>query len=167
LQKELNETSKLLATTEEELRRCQYELKERDFIISEQKKAGREDKLNVDNRLVVNNFQTELLQQLGSLGNTVTTSVSQQNEQLQCIEKFFHSFLDIHKKVDARLTGLKETVTVNKTFLDGHVSSTESITTDAKRKWLEFSKQAENDEKDSADFSDAKHCRMESLLQQW
>ncbi|KAL7003413.1 hypothetical protein U1Q18_004569 [Sarracenia purpurea var. burkii] len=114
---------------------------------------GRENKRNVDNRLVVNNFQTELLQQLGSLGNTVATSVFQQNEQLQCIEKFFHSFFDIHKKVDARLTGLKETVTVNKTFLDGHVSSRESITTDAKRKWQEFSKQAENDAKDSAEFS--------------
>ncbi|KAL6961509.1 hypothetical protein U1Q18_039279, partial [Sarracenia purpurea var. burkii] len=130
-------------------------------------KIGREGKLNIDNRLVVNNFQTELLQQLGSLGNTVATSVSQQNEQLLCIEKFCHSFLDIHKKVDARLTGLNETVTANKTFLDGHVSSKESITTDAKRKWLEFSKQAENDAKDSADFSAAKHCRMESLLQQW
>ncbi|KAL6960201.1 hypothetical protein U1Q18_046168, partial [Sarracenia purpurea var. burkii] len=128
---------------------------------------GREGKLNIDNRLVVNNFQTELLQQLGSLGNTVATSVSQQNEQLLCIEKFCHSFLDIHKKVDAQLTGLNETVTANKTILDGHVSSKESITTDAKRKWLEFSKQAENDAKDSADFSAAKHCRMESLLQQW
>ncbi|KAA8516740.1 hypothetical protein F0562_017062 [Nyssa sinensis] len=68
--------------------------------------------------------------------------------------------------VDARLIGLRETVIGNKTFLDGHVSSMEGITTDAKRKWHEFSMQAENDAKDSADFSAAKHCRMELLLQQ-
>ncbi|PSR98522.1 Kinesin-like protein [Actinidia chinensis var. chinensis] len=68
--------------------------------------------------------------------------------------------------VDARLSGLKETVIGNKTFLDGHVSSMEGITTDAKRKWQEFSMQAENDSRDSADFSAAKHCRMELLLQQ-
>lgn len=40
MQKNLNQTSKLLANTEEELKRCQYALKERDFIILEQKKAG-------------------------------------------------------------------------------------------------------------------------------
>ncbi|GFZ02508.1 P-loop containing nucleoside triphosphate hydrolases superfamily protein [Actinidia rufa] len=365
-EKNLNKTSKLLASTEDELRRCQYALEERDFIISEQKKAenalahqacvlrsdlekslqdnaslhlkiAREDKLNVENRSVVNNFHTELVQQLGSLCNTVTASTSQQNEHLQSIEKLCHSFLDIHNKavtdlkrkmmassalyishveavqnvvrlhnassnagleeisasissnahsleqllaaeaieansvfddlqgtlsshqgemaqfarelrqrfnvsiehlknitdftsgvvcelteesrklqnhaaqideiqtisiadfrkayeeqsnsdaekliadvtnlvsdhirrqkelVDARLSGLKETVIGNKTFLDGHVSSMEGITTDAKRKWQEFSMQAENDSKDSADFSAAKHCRMELLLQQ-
>ena len=69
--------------------------------------------------------------------------------------------------MDARLSGLNETVIGNKTFLDGHVSSMEGITTDAKRKWQEFSMQAENDAKDSADFSAAKHCRTELLLQQW
>ncbi|KAH7854811.1 hypothetical protein Vadar_018028 [Vaccinium darrowii] len=362
----LNQTSKLLAGTEEELRRCQYALKERDFVISEHKKAenalahqacvlrsdlekslqdnallytkiAREDKLNVDNRSVVNDFQSNLVQQLGSLSNTVATSMSRQNEHLQCIEKLCQSFLDIHNKaimdlkkkmtasgalyishieavqnvvrlhnassnagleeisasvsshassigqvlaaeavkansifedlqgtlsthqgemahfardlrqrfnvsmehskniseftngflhklmeesgklqshvtsiddiqtrsivefqkayeeqsksnaekliadvtglvsnhirsqkdlVDARLIRLKETVVGNKTFLDGHVSSMEGITTDAKRKWQELYLQADNDAKDSADFSAAKHCRMELLLQQ-
>lgn len=69
--------------------------------------------------------------------------------------------------MDARLISLKETVVGNKKFLDGHVSSMEGITTDAKRKWQELSLQADNDAKDSADFSAAKHCRMELLLQQW
>ena len=69
--------------------------------------------------------------------------------------------------MDARLSGFKETVIGNKTFLDGHVSSMEGITTDAKRKWQEFSMQAENDAKDSADFSAAKHCRLELLIQKW
>ncbi|XP_058204885.1 kinesin-like protein KIN-5C [Rhododendron vialii] len=362
----LNQTSKSLACTEEELRRCQYALKERDFVISEHKKAenalahqacvlrsdlekslqdnallyskiAREDKLNVDNRSVVNDFQADLVQQLGSLCNTLATSMSRQNEHLQCIEKLCQSFLDIHNKaimdlkkkmtasralyishieaiqnvvrlhnassdagleeisasvssnassieqflaaeaveansifedlqgtlsthqgemahfardlrqrfnvsiehsknmseftngflhklmeesgklqshvtkiddiqsrsivefqkayeeqsksvaekliadvtglvsnhirrqkdlVDARLISLKETVVGNKKFLDGHVSSMEGITTDAKRKWQELSLQADNDAKDSADFSAAKHCRMELLLQQ-
>lgn len=40
MQKSLYQTSKLLANTEEELRKCRYALKERDFVISEQKKAG-------------------------------------------------------------------------------------------------------------------------------
>ncbi|MFS8029311.1 putative kinesin-like protein [Helianthus anomalus] len=67
--------------------------------------------------------------------------------------------------VDARLAGIRETAAGNKTVLDGHVSSIEGSTMDAKRKWQEFSLQAENDAKDSADFSAAKHCRFELLLQ--
>lgn len=69
--------------------------------------------------------------------------------------------------MDTRLVSLRETAAQNKTFLDGHVSSLEGISTDAKRKWQEFSSQAENEAKDSADYSAAKHCRMELLLQQW
>ncbi|XP_034695034.1 kinesin-like protein KIN-5C [Vitis riparia] len=365
-QKNLNHTSRLLASTEEELKRVQYALKERDFIISEQRKAenalthqacvlrsdlekslqdnaslfykiDREDKLNASNRSVVNSFQAELAQQISSLCNTVATSMSQQNEHLQCIETLCHSFLDTHQKavldlkkkvmaskalyishieavqnvvrlhksssnasleeissltssnvqsieefldgeaveansifdelqgtlstqqgelalfardlrqrfhasmektrgisefthgflhnlleesrklenhatiaeetqmksiaefqkayeeqsksdaekliadmtnlvskhirrqkelVDARLVDLRETAIGNKVSLDGHVSSMDGITTEAKRKWEEFSMEAENDAKDSAVFAAAKHCRMELLLQQ-
>lgn len=39
-QKELEKTSNLLASTQESLRKCQYVVKERDFVISEQKRAG-------------------------------------------------------------------------------------------------------------------------------
>jgi len=60
---------------------------------------GREDKLSSDNRAVVNNFQAELAQKVGSLCNTVTTSLSQQNGHLQGVEKLCHSFLGIHDKV--------------------------------------------------------------------
>ncbi|XP_057949192.1 kinesin-like protein KIN-5C [Malania oleifera] len=365
-QKKLKETGELLASTEEELKRCQYALKERDYIISEQRKAenalahqacvlrsdlekslqdnaslflkiAREDKLNANNRSVVNNFQAQLAQQIGSLCNTVSTSMSQQHEHLQGAEEQCHSFLSIHNNtvidlkkkvvasralfmshieavqnvvrlhkasfdagleeissmtssnahsieqflaaeageagsmfddlqsalathqgemalfarelrqrfhlsiehtrdiskytdgflhklleesgrleshageadqiqmnsidefqkayeeqsksdaekliadvtnlvsshirrqkelVDARLIGLKETVVCNKEFLDGHISSLHGITSDAKRKWQEFSKQAESDASDNADFSAAKHCRMELFLQQ-
>lgn len=60
---------------------------------------GREDKLNLDNRAVVNNFQVELTQQVGSLRNTVATSLSRQNEHLECVENLCHSFMGIHDKV--------------------------------------------------------------------
>ncbi|KAL3327512.1 hypothetical protein AABB24_035276 [Solanum stoloniferum] len=364
-QKQLNQTSKLLAYTEEQLRQNLYTLKERDFIISEQKKAenalahqacvlradleksiqenaslfqkiAREDKLGTDNRSVVDNFQTELAKQLGSLSSTVATSVSRQSEHLHHVEKICYNFLESHEKaaldltnkinsskalyishveamqnvvklhkatsnaaleeistlassnsistkeyldaesveanlifdelqstlsthqgemahfarelrqrfndstehltniseiiqgffdklleeskrlerhsttadeiqmksiaefekayeeqsrsdaekliaevtslvsnhmrrqkelVGARLGDLRETVSGNKTFLDGHVSSMEGITTDAKRKWQDFYTQAEGETKENADFSAAKHCRMELLMQ--
>ncbi|KAJ6425583.1 hypothetical protein OIU84_026207 [Salix udensis] len=365
-EKNFNQTIKLLMSTEEELKKCRYSLKERDFIISEQRKAenalahqacvlrsdlekalqdnaslyqkiGREDKLSSDNRSVVDNFRTELSQQIVSLCNMVATSICQQNEHLQCVQDLGNSFLDRHRKsieelkkklsssravyishieavqnvvrlhnagsiagleeisllasssaqtikdhlasesgqvssifdelqntlsthqgevalfaremrqrfhvsseqrkevseymngfldkileqckslenhavqadavqmkniadfqkayeeqsksdaeklvadinnlvsnhlqrqkelVDARLVDLRETATGNKAVLDGHVSSMEYVSTDAKRKWQEFSMQTENDAKDIADYSVTKHCRMESLLQQ-
>lgn len=40
MQKNLNQTGKLLANTEEEVKKCWYALKEKDFVISEQRKAG-------------------------------------------------------------------------------------------------------------------------------
>ncbi|PHU05646.1 putative kDa kinesin-related protein [Capsicum chinense] len=364
-QKQLNQTTSLLANTEEELRQSKYSLKERDFIICEQKKAenalaqqacvlraqlekslqdnaslflkiAREDKLSVDNRSVVNNFQTDLAKQLGFLSSSVATSVCQQNEHIQCVEKFCHNFLESHDKavvdlkkkirasralyvshleamqnvvklhkassiasleeisalassnsisikefldaegleanslfdelqsilsihqgemalfagelrqrfhdttehlvniseiiqnffdklmeeskklerhastvdeiqtkfisefeaayeeqskaeaekliadmttlvsnhlhrqkelVGTRLVDLRETVAGNKTFLDGHVSSMEGITTVAKRKWHDYSTQAGSSTNENADFSAAKHCRMELLMQ--
>ncbi|XP_055808788.1 kinesin-like protein KIN-5C isoform X1 [Solanum dulcamara] len=132
-QKHLNQTTSLLANAEEELRQNKYTLKERDFIICEQKKAenalaqqacilrsqlekslqenaslflkiAREDKLSADNRSVVNNFQTDLAKQLGFLSNSVATSVCRQNEHLQCVEKFCHNFLESHDKAVVDLT---------------------------------------------------------------
>ncbi|RYQ83440.1 hypothetical protein Ahy_B10g102123 isoform E [Arachis hypogaea] len=140
LQKNLNKTSELLTNTEDELRRSQYTVKEKDFIISVQRKAenalahqacvlradlekvlqdnaslflkiGREDKLNLDNRAVVNNFQAELAQQVGYLCNIVATSLSEQSEHLKCVEKLCHSFLGVHDKVvldlKNKVTGLR------------------------------------------------------------
>ncbi|KAI7748783.1 hypothetical protein M8C21_013644 [Ambrosia artemisiifolia] len=339
----LNQTNDVLANTEETLKKCQYALKERDFIIQEQQKAenalaqqacilradlekslqdnaslfmkiAREDTLNATNRSVVDKFESELAQDVGSLCNMVAASVSQQNDQLQCIEKFCDTLININNKaisdlkkkvsdsrnlyishvedmenvvrlhkasangsledisakaisnarsveellaeeaskgqsifdelqgtistqqgeivafaralrklmveskelgnhanhvdeiqtkniddfqkayeeqsrsdaqkliadvtslvsshmsrqkqmVDACLAGIRETAAESKTVLDGHASSIEGITTDAKRKWQEFSLQSENDARDSADFSAAKHCRFELLLQ--
>lgn len=61
--------------------------------------VGREDKLNADNRLVVNNFQVELSQQIGLLCNLVETSLSEQKEHLMRVEKLSHSLTGIHEKV--------------------------------------------------------------------
>ncbi|GJR30317.1 kinesin-like protein KIN-5C [Tanacetum coccineum] len=58
--------------------------------------------------------------------------------------------------VDARLADIKETAAGSKIVSDGQVFSMERITTDAKRKWEQFSLQAENDTKENADFSAAK-----------
>ncbi|GFP82719.1 125 kDa kinesin-related protein [Phtheirospermum japonicum] len=121
-QNNLNLTSKLLANTEDDLKQCQYSLKEREFIISEQIKAenalahqacvlradleksqkdnaslflkiSREDKLNADNRSTVDSFQADLAQQLVTLSSSLTASVSRQNEHLQCVENLCNSFL--------------------------------------------------------------------------
>ncbi|CAA0822513.1 Probable 125 kDa kinesin-related protein [Striga hermonthica] len=364
-QSDLNLTSKLLANTEDDLKKCQYSLKERDFVISEQKKSenalahqacvlradlekaqkdnaslflkiAREDKLNADNRSTVDTFQSDLAQKLATLCSSLTASVSQQTEHLQCVENLCNSFLQVHDKVslelkkkvdssrvlylshfeavqnfvrlhkagsnaaleelsalasstslsveeflaaeaaeakavlddlqdtltsqqaemahlarelrqrfhasiehltntsesvhasvdklqeeskklqhhateldeiqtkciaefqkayeeqsrseaekliadmtslvtdcmlrqkemvDKRLEDLKDSATGNKMFLDGHVSTIDGITTDLKRKWQDSFMQAESSFKDNADFSAAKHCRMELLVQ--
>lgn len=69
-------------------------------------------------------------------------------------------------QVDTKLVDLRESGIKNKSFLDGHVSSMGEIVTHAKRKWQAFCIQAEKDTKDTADYSAAKHCRMEVLLRQ-
>ncbi|KAL9332105.1 hypothetical protein ACSQ67_001715 [Phaseolus vulgaris] len=152
-EKNLNKTSKLLANTEEELKKCQYTLKEKDFVISEQRKAenalahqacvlradlekslqdnaslflkiGREDRLNSDNRAVVNNYQVELAQQVGSLCNTVATSLSEQNEHLEGVKKFCHSFLDVHDKA---VVDFKKKVTSLRALYISHVEAVQNV----------------------------------------
>ncbi|KAL1352124.1 hypothetical protein HN51_016106 [Arachis hypogaea] len=152
-QKNLNKTSELLTNTEDELRRCQYTVKEKDFIISEQRKAenalahqacvlradlekvlqdnaslflkiGREDKLNLDNRAVVNNFQAELAQQVGCLCNIVATSLSEQSEHLTCVETLCHSFLGVHDKV---VLDLKNKVTGLRNLYLSHIEAVQNV----------------------------------------
>lgn len=68
-------------------------------------------------------------------------------------------------QVDAKLVDLRESGIKSKSFLDGHVSSVGDIVTSAKRKWQAFCIEAEKEAKGTADYSAAKHCRMEVLLQ--
>ncbi|XP_060177032.1 kinesin-like protein KIN-5C [Lycium barbarum] len=152
-QKHLNETTSLLANTEEELRKSKYTLKERDFIICEQKKAenalaqqacilraqlekslqdsaslflkiAREDKLCADNRSVVNNFQTDLAKKLGFLSNSVATSVRRQNEHLQCVEKFCHNFLESHDKA---VVDLKRKIGASRALYVSHLEAMQNV----------------------------------------
>ncbi|KAE9621749.1 putative plus-end-directed kinesin ATPase [Lupinus albus] len=152
-EKTLNKTSRLLANSEEEVKKCQYTLKEKDFIISEQRKAenalahqacvlradlekahddnaslflkiGRKDKLNSDNRTVVNNFEVEFAQQVGALRNTVSLSLSEQNEHLQCVEKLCYSFLGINDKT---VIDLKKKVTALKELYISHNEAMQNV----------------------------------------
>ncbi|CAH2059157.1 unnamed protein product [Thlaspi arvense] len=235
-EKKLSQTSKMLASTNEELKKSQYAMKEKDFITSEQKKAGREDKLSADNRKVVDNYQVELFSEhFSNMFSKVASCLSQQNAHLQGVNKLSQSRLEAHNKailvrasrdiftshleavqnvvrlhkpnssacleeflasgdgttpslcdelqnalasgemalfagelrlVDSRLHSFKDAVSSNETFSDEHVSVVHNLTDDAKRKWETVSMQAENDAREGADFSAAKHCRMELLLQQ-
>ncbi|XP_057549595.1 kinesin-like protein KIN-5C [Amaranthus tricolor] len=152
-QKDLSLTRKLLSGTEEELKRCKYALNEKDFIISEQRKAekaltdqacqlrsdlekalqdnaslhskiDREDKLSADNKSVVVNYQDELAKRLGSLCSTVAASMSQQNENLQCIDKLCHTLLDIHNEA---VSELKKKVMASKTLYISHVDALQNV----------------------------------------
>lgn len=70
-------------------------------------------------------------------------------------------------QVDRRINGLADSAVISKAFSDEHVEKMYRETNDSKRKWEDFSKQAENDCVEGSKFSSAKHCRMELLLQQW
>uniref|UniRef100_A0A803L2W5 Kinesin-like protein n=1 Tax=Chenopodium quinoa TaxID=63459 RepID=A0A803L2W5_CHEQI len=153
LQKDLSLTRKLLTGTEEELKKSKYTLKEKEFIISEQKKAervlthqacelrsdlekalqdnaslhskiDREDQLSADNKSVVENYQTELLKRLGSLCSTVASSMSQQNENLQSIDKLCHSMIHNHNEA---VTDLKKKVVASKTLYISHVDALQNV----------------------------------------
>lgn len=152
-QKDLSLTRKLLTGTEEELKRCKYTLKEKDFVISEQKKAedalthqacglrsdlekalqdnvslhskiDREDKLSADNKSVVDDYQAELVKRLGSLCSTVAASMSQQNENLQSIDKLCHSLLDNHNEA---VSELKKKLAASKTLYISHVDALQNV----------------------------------------
>ncbi|KAL0669135.1 hypothetical protein Bca4012_031839 [Brassica carinata] len=96
--KNLNQTSKMLASTNEELKKSQYAMKEKYFIISEQKKSGRENKLSADNRKVVDNYQAELSEQISNMFSMVASCLSQQNAQIYGVNKLSQSRLEAHNK---------------------------------------------------------------------
>uniref|UniRef100_A0A453RRV7 Kinesin-like protein n=1 Tax=Aegilops tauschii subsp. strangulata TaxID=200361 RepID=A0A453RRV7_AEGTS len=124
----LDHTSNLLSTTKEDLKQAHYNLKEKEFIISEQKKAenalahqacvlrselekssrdnaslhskiARGDKLSAANRSVVNSFQADLASKLDILSSTLTASIDQQNKHLKAVEVLCQSCVDSHDTV--------------------------------------------------------------------
>ncbi|PRQ43996.1 putative plus-end-directed kinesin ATPase [Rosa chinensis] len=152
-EKTLDHTAKLLSNTEEDLMKCHYALKEKDFIISEQKKAenaltlqactlqsdlekalqdnaslfqkiGREDKLSADNRLVVNSYQEDLAKRVGSLCQMVETSMSRQNEHLQGVENLCQSFLLAHEKA---VMEMKKKVASSRALFVSHIEAVQNV----------------------------------------
>ncbi|MCL7022646.1 hypothetical protein MKW94_001228, partial [Papaver nudicaule] len=152
-EKNLDKTSILLVNTKEELKKSRNALKERDYIIAEQKKAEnalthqacllrsdlekslqdnallfskivREDKLNAENRLVVNSFQADLTSKIGGLCNTVATSMSQQDQHLQSVERLCTTFLDFHEK---SVSALREKVATSRAAYISHVEAVQYV----------------------------------------
>ncbi|XP_004303542.1 PREDICTED: 125 kDa kinesin-related protein isoform X2 [Fragaria vesca subsp. vesca] len=152
-EKTLDHTARLLSNTEEDLMKCRYALKEKDFIISEQKKAenaltlqacalqselekalqdnaslfqkiGREDKLCADNRLVVNSYQEDLAKRIGSLCQMVETSMSRQNEHLQGVENLCQSFLLAHEKA---VMEMKKKVASSRALYVSHIEAVQNV----------------------------------------
>ncbi|XP_068661663.1 kinesin-like protein KIN-5C isoform X2 [Aristolochia californica] len=149
----LEETRKLLAEANDNLKKSHYTLKEKEFVITEQKKAenalmqqacalradleksvqdnaclfqkiAREDKLNAENRYVVNDFHVALSEHIGTLCSTVAESISKQKEHLQCVEKLCRSCLHSH---DMSVEELKEKVAASRSLYLSHVEGIQNV----------------------------------------
>ncbi|GAB2257646.1 hypothetical protein Droror1_Dr00013806 [Drosera rotundifolia] len=152
-EKKLNFIRKLLTGSEEEVKKCKYALKEKEFIISEQKKAedalsqqacsmrselekalqnnaslyskiAREDKLSADNKSIVISYQENLAEKVGFLCNTVASSISQQKDRLKCVDSLCHSLLNRHNEA---MTDLMKKVMESRTAYVSHIESLQNI----------------------------------------
>ncbi|RRT78374.1 hypothetical protein B296_00001651 [Ensete ventricosum] len=142
MQKQLDHTSKSLASATEELKQAKYALTEKDYIILQQRKA-------------------EAVQNVVRLHKAGSTAGLE--EMSSMISANCCSF----DQVDVRLATLEVAALENKETVEKLTSMLDVVNSDAKRKWEEFYKQAEHDFTDGSNFSAAKHCRMELELQQW
>ncbi|KAM0877192.1 hypothetical protein ACQ4PT_035653 [Festuca glaucescens] len=149
----LDHTSNLLSTTKEDLKHAHYNLKEKEFIISEQKKAenalahqacvlrselekssrdnaslhtkiARGDKLSAANRSVVNLFQADLASKLDILSSTLTASIDQQNKHLKAVEDLCQSCVDSH---DTATSEIKKKVLASKSLYMSHMEAFQNI----------------------------------------
>ncbi|EPS68865.1 hypothetical protein M569_05900, partial [Genlisea aurea] len=66
-------------------------------------KIERKDKIEDDNRTLIQMFQTQLIQQLENLHKAVASSTSQQEQQLTQMEKDMHSFVSTKTKAAEEL----------------------------------------------------------------
>ncbi|CAM0911628.1 unnamed protein product [Alopecurus aequalis] len=149
----LDHTSNLLSTTKEDLKHAHYNLKEKEFIISEQKKAenalahqacvlrselekstrdnaslhskiARGDKLSAANRSVVNSFQADLASKLDILSSTLTASIDQQNKHLRAVEDLCQSCVDSH---DTATLEIKKKILASKSLYMSHMEAFQNI----------------------------------------
>ncbi|RZC78603.1 hypothetical protein C5167_002796 [Papaver somniferum] len=87
-------------------------------------KLDREDKLNVKNRAVVDNFQAELAIKIDALCSTVSTSLSEQNEHIHSVEKLCQSLLEYH---DQSAVDLKKKVAGSRGLLVSHIEAMQNV----------------------------------------
>ncbi|RWR95465.1 kinesin-like protein KIN-5B [Cinnamomum micranthum f. kanehirae] len=144
LQKNLENTVTTLQDLQENHRRLNSKMKEKEFIISNLLhsenailkrakelrtdlqtateditallfKIDRKDKMEVENQGLVLTFGSQLDHSLKSLHKAVVGSVSQQNQQLRCMEEnvcaFIASKCEANKILDVRIEKVKETFT--------------------------------------------------------
>ncbi|RWW59278.1 hypothetical protein BHE74_00033804 [Ensete ventricosum] len=167
MQKQLDHTSKSLASATEELKQAKYALTEKDYIILQQRKAEA-----VQNVVRLHKAgSTAGLEEMSSMISANCCSFDQKlhshsshvhEAHAKCISEFQKAY-----EVDVRLATLEVAALENKETVEKLTSMLDVINSDAKRKWEEFYKQAEHDFTDGSHFSAAKHCRMELELQQW
>ncbi|KAL8261835.1 hypothetical protein R6Q59_025884 [Mikania micrantha] len=170
-QNNLNQTSKDLSDAQEEVKRCQYAIKERDFIIFKLKKAENA----LANQACVLRSELErslkdnasLFMKIDEFKKAYEEHSKSDAQKLIAEVKSLVSNHTCHQKemVDARSATIRETAAGSKKVLEHHVSSFDWITSNAKGKWQDFSMQLENDAKENADFAAAKHCHFELVLQ--
>ncbi|CAO2207584.1 unnamed protein product [Urochloa humidicola] len=179
----LDHTSNLLSTTKEDLKQAQYNLREKDFIISEQKKAenalthqacvlrsdlekstrdndslyskiARGDKLSATNRSVVNTFQTDLASKLDVLSSTLSASIDQQNKHLKSVEDLCQSCVDSHDKATS---DLKKKILASKSLYMSHMEAFQNVV-------LLHKASANATLEDISSLSAASCCSLDQLL---
>ncbi|CAO2190295.1 unnamed protein product [Urochloa humidicola] len=179
----LDHTSNLLSTTKEDLKQAQYNLREKDFIISEQKKAenalthqactlrsdlekstrdnaslyskiARGDKLSATNRSVVNTFQTDLASKLDVLSSTLSASIDQQNKHLKSVEDLCQSCVDSHDKATSEL---KKKILASKSLYMSHMEAFQNVV-------LLHKASANATLEDISSLSAASCCSLDQLL---
>ncbi|KAJ0089052.1 hypothetical protein Patl1_31944 [Pistacia atlantica] len=96
-------------------------IKEKELIISELLFSDQKDKLEAENHSMVLSFGSQLDQSLKDLHKTILGSISQQQQQLRCMEEHAHSFLaskcDATQILESRIKKLTETYTLGITAL--------------------------------------------------
>ncbi|XP_062195793.1 kinesin-like protein KIN-5C [Phragmites australis] len=179
----LDHTSNLLSMTKEDLKQAQYNMKEKDFIISEQKKAenalahqacvlrsdlekfsrdnaslyskiAKGEKLSATNRSVVNSFQTDLASKLDILSNTLNASVDQQNKHLKSVEDLCQSCVDSHDKATSEL---KKKILASKSLYMSHMEAFQNVV-------LLHKANANATLEDISSLSAASCCSLDQLL---
>ncbi|KAK1427153.1 hypothetical protein QVD17_15836 [Tagetes erecta] len=150
----LQETEHSLFDLEEKHRQANVTIKEKEFLISNLLKSEkalleqafdlrgelenaasdvsrlfteieRKDKIEDENIILVQQFQSQLTKQLDNLHKTIATSVTQQEQQLKCIEEDMQSFVSKKTKAAEELRAALEKL---KTMYGSGIKALDDIT---------------------------------------